>query len=348
MAARPATALLAPLALLWALSCVFGYRLSMFGGAALLLGLCVPLHWLGRAALRGFRWPNAAMSGVFTLAALILAAPLARLYSREMLAPVVSQAQAKALLSLRATTPENAMLWTWWDHGYAATYFSRRATFADGGRNEGERLLPLGLALSTKSPKQANQLLKFCDAHNNAPWEIWNARPAAAVQEFLASLATKDLGLKPGRKNYLIVTIEQLPALSGISFYGGWRVDAGAGKSAQLHSLPLQIPMDLQQGLLLHPNESKRVKLASIEHVERTLTPDGRSVATLRRYAYKRDADQHLVIVPSSNESFLLDDAAYQSLLVRLLLFDAYAPDIAPYFKLVYEGGPLVRVYEAQ
>lgn len=347
MAARPATTLLAPLALLWALSGVFGYRLSMFGGPALFLGLCVPLCWFARAKLRAFRWAPTAMALFFLLAAVVLAAPLAQLYSREILAPVLSQAQAKALLSLRATTPENAMLWTWWDHGYAATYFSRRETFADGGRNEGERLLPLGLALSARSPKQANQLLKFCAAHEYAPWEVWNAQPATKVQAFLESLATKELGLKPGRKNYLIVTIEQLRALSWISFYGAWRVDSGEGERARIVWRPPHAPVDVDQGLLSHSDPAKRVTLASIDFVERTPTPDGRNVATLRRFAYGRASHQHLVLIPSSNDAFLLDKAAYESLLVRLLLFDAYAPDIAPSFKLVYEDGPLVRVYEA-
>lgn len=344
--ARPATLLLTPLALLWALSGVLGVRMSMFGGPPLFLGLCVPACWIGRALLGERRWAPGALTGAFILAVMVFAAPLSLLYPRLELTPVLSQAHAQALLRLRERTPQDALIWTWWDWGYATSYFSRREPFADGGRNEGERLFPLGLVLSSQRPKLANQLMKYCASHNAAPWEVWNKLPAAEVEAFIASLADKDIELTPGRTNYLVVSLEQLRVLPWISQYGNWRLTGQEGRRALVAAQNAKGIANFEQGSIFYPSLEQQIRLASIDRIENAQDPTGPGDATLRHYEYKRDYGPHLVSLATLGEAFLLDDLAYESLLVRLLLFDPNSEKIAPYFKLLYEHYPLVRVYE--
>jgi hypothetical protein len=41
-----------------------------------------------------------------------------------------------------------------------------------------------------------------------------------------------------------------------------------------------------------------------------------------------------------------MDDLAYNSMAVQLLIGDPGRPELTRYFKLVHEGFPLVRIYE--
>ena len=47
---------------------------------------------------------------------------------------------AAGLRDLRKATPVDAMIWHWWDWGYAAHHFSRRDTIADGAEHGGPSL----------------------------------------------------------------------------------------------------------------------------------------------------------------------------------------------------------------
>jgi dolichyl-diphosphooligosaccharide--protein glycosyltransferase len=346
IAVRPAALLLAPLVLLWFASGALGLRMSMFGGPSLFLGLCVPLCWAVRALLNAKRWASGIMAAVFILGFMILAGPLVLLYPRLELTPVLSQAHAQALKRLREFTPIDSLIWTWWDWGYAATYFSRRESFADGGRNEGERLFPLGLVLTTQRPKQANQLIKYCSSLNAAPWETWNKQPAEEVEAYLASLAEKDIEARPGRKNYLVVSLEQLRVLPWISQYGNWSLKGHEGRRALVAKQDSKGIANIQQGSIFYPALEQQIRLSSIDRIEIAQDASGPGDATLQHHEYGRDYGPHLISMSALGESFLLDDLAYESLLVRLLLFDSNSEKIAPYFKLIHEHYPLVRVYE--
>lgn len=344
--ARPAALLLAPLAILWAASGLLGLRLGMFGGPPIYLGLCVPLCWAARAVFGNHRWLPACLVGFFALSTSILAGPLALLYPRLELTPVLSQAHAQALLHLRDQSPADAVVWTWWDWGYAARYFSRRAPFADGGRNEGELLFPLGVALTTHSFKQANQLIKFCATHNNAPWEVWSGQPAAKVSEFIASLADKDYNYTPRRKSYLVVSFEQIRVLPWISYYGTWNLATRKGRHALVSRQNTPGIVNYEQGTIFYPQLEQNIRISTIDRIENVVESSGLGDATLQHYDFKRDYGPHLVAWSAVGEAYLLDDLAYNTLLAKLLLRNPNSPELAPYFKLIFEHYPLVRVYE--
>ena len=58
-------------------------------------------------------------------------------------------------------TPKDAMVWLWWDWGYAAHHFSRRATIADGAQHGGPSLYLPAAVFATDNPRFARQLIRF-------------------------------------------------------------------------------------------------------------------------------------------------------------------------------------------
>lgn len=67
----------------------------------------------------------------------------------------------KAMYLTRERTPEDAVIWAWWDHGYALTYYARRATINDGSIHGGERTVLNALPYTTDSFRLAANFMQF-------------------------------------------------------------------------------------------------------------------------------------------------------------------------------------------
>ncbi|MCL2122645.1 MAG: dolichyl-diphosphooligosaccharide--protein glycosyltransferase subunit STT3, partial [Desulfovibrionaceae bacterium] len=137
---RPCALFLLPLAALGLLSMKMGGRMIMFGAPVIALGLTLPVTALAcgllRSEVRGF-WSGFAISLVLLG---ILGAPVAELIPAMFNGPILNRRHAEALVRARAVSPEDAILWLWWDWGYAAQHFARRRVIADGAIHGGPSL----------------------------------------------------------------------------------------------------------------------------------------------------------------------------------------------------------------
>ncbi|MBQ4132282.1 MAG: hypothetical protein IJD04_00920, partial [Desulfovibrionaceae bacterium] len=116
----PAAAFHLPLIALSLLSIKLGGRMVMFGVASVALGMTVPVYLLAEGLLRRIR--SAGLLQALPLPDLLLLAlliPYAGLVPRLSHGPIMHVEYAEALKALRETTPPDAVIWTWWDWGYA-------------------------------------------------------------------------------------------------------------------------------------------------------------------------------------------------------------------------------------
>lgn len=58
-------------------------------------------------------------------------------------------------------TPPDSVIWAWWDHGYALTYFARRSTVNDGSIHSGERTVYTAIPYATDSFRYAANFMHF-------------------------------------------------------------------------------------------------------------------------------------------------------------------------------------------
>ncbi len=336
---RPATLLLAPTAALGFASLVLGTRFTMFGGPVLAIGLGAAAHWLCRGAALAMNGSGRTLSlwaqwliGTGCLFAYGL------VYSMTPATAVLTPAHAAALLGCRTIAPRDASVWTWWDFGYATQYFAERPTPSDGGRHDGRDIYATAVALTTDSPRQAAQIIRLSAARGNDPAKVWDKMPATAVRDEIESLAERDVALPPAPPQYLVATWENLTLLYWISYYGSWDVVTGRGRHAMVTTVHSAMELDRANGTLLRPGGGEALPLASAEiladnKVERLDIPE-------------HPVGLHLLVNTAAGQAVLLDDAAYSSMAVQLLVGDPTRPEIARYFKLLREGFPLVRIYE--
>lgn len=341
---RPLSVFLLPLFILGLSSVMLGGRMAMFAAPVAGLGLALPLCWLGRALSPdspppGWDWRRPALMGVAVLATLWLTLPTARVIVALTPTAVLEQAHAQALKRLGEEAPKDAMVWTWWDWGYPTQYYARLRSYADGGQHYGYRIYPLALALTTNSPLQARQVMAFSALQDYEPWISWEQEAAETVKKFLRNLKKKDLGLRPPSKQYFIVTIENFQLLHWISYYGAWNLDAGQGNQARLVELTETFDVDYDLGrvsfprdpdLLLDLKSADVIVQGELHHWDFPENPVG----------------YHLVIEDQGERYYMMDDLAYASQAVQLLLGDPHEPRVSENFRLVHEGFPVVRIYE--
>lgn len=335
---RPAFLLLLPLTALGVGSLFMGVRFAMFGGPSFALGLGLGVHWLAKALLDR----TGARENALTLVQILLAGGCllgyVGIYRDLAPTPVLAPAHAEALMKLKTIAPKDASVWTWWDYGYATQYYAERMTPTDGGRHAGRDIYPTALALMTPSARQAAQVINLSAGLNQDPARRWDRLPAPEVQQSLAMLAASDQPMKRPATQYLVVCWENMGLLYWMGFYGSWDLAAGKGTFAKTQAVNEAFNVDQGRGAMVFRAGSAPITIKSVD----VLAEQG----TRRVNFPMNPAAPHLIINDVAKNVRLMDDMAYNSLAVQLLIGDPGRAEVSSYFKLVHEGFPLVRIYE--
>ncbi len=328
---RPAALVFLPLLVLGLFSVKLGARFSMFAAPAMGAGLI----GLGLLADRfvALPLPRLAFASVGLLAALL---PPALFLNRTAPTPVLSRTYAEALIDLGTRTPPTAWLWLWWDFGYATQYYADRFTIADGARHTEEWLYPLA-AVHAAPPAKAAALMRFFAgemASQPIPPEDaarWADDPAFAhlVTPPMKRLLTMD-GAKAAKRiedigdgagsetgadaaypgQYYVVAWDNLRLAGWILRFGNWNVRDGSYRDGRVTRLMGELRVDQARGVA-KTAMSGDLPLSSLD----VLDGDG-----VKRAAWPRSSGLHLVINPLGREAYVLDDVAYDSSMVRMLV----------------------------
>ncbi len=124
--------------------------------------------------------------------------------------PKESGALVEGMDYIKHNTPDNSVVWAWWDHGYAITYYSRRATINDGSIHGGERTVYTALPYTTTSYRLAANFMQFYTARGMRGMSILNravgnnrtkalelAKEVLLAGPELARIRLEKAGLKP-------------------------------------------------------------------------------------------------------------------------------------------------------
>lgn len=357
---RPAALFLLPLAALGLLSVRLGGRMVMFGAPIVALGLAVPWRWLLGSFLR--RWFPASAPGtsgwiVCVLLIAILVVPFLSMIPALSQGPVLNRRHAAALASVRAITPSDAVLWLWWDWGYAAQYFAHRRTIADGARHGGPSLYLPAAVFATDNARFARQVIRYTSARDNEPGEFFKNLDANEAQALVTRLQSPQTPLVPGQgKQYVIVSFEMLKLGFWISNFGNWNFSTCQGEGGALSIVPQAVAYRLNAGEVRLEGHTGVILPASISvFAETGLSRRNYIQEWFAAHPKAGRQEQKAFLASRRNVNFLfnrvtdeklaVNEAIYNSLMVQLLLCDARDPRFAPYFRLVYDN-IFTRIYE--
>jgi len=131
------------------------FILFMIPPVALGTGYAAAAIWL---ALRKVQPLN---SLAIILIAVLLSVPLLSLNASNTRQPKEPGFMVKGMYGIREKTPEDAVIWAWWDHGYALTYYARRATINDGSIHGGELTVLNAIPYTTNNFRLAANFMQF-------------------------------------------------------------------------------------------------------------------------------------------------------------------------------------------
>lgn len=96
---------------------------------------------------------------------ILLTVPLFKANATYTQWPKENGITVEAMDYVRQNTPQNAVLWAWWDHGYAITYYARRATVNDGSIHSGERTVYTAIPYAADSFALSANFMHFYTVH---------------------------------------------------------------------------------------------------------------------------------------------------------------------------------------
>ena len=301
----------------------------------------------------GFLYRSAAA----LLLLLATAPPLADLVPAMTQGPIINRRHADALRAVRNATPPDAMIWLWWDWGYAAHHFSRRDTIADGAEHGGPSLFLPAAVFTTDDPRYARQIIKYTAVNGNVPGNVFRGMTGIEAQRLMRELKNRKMPLinAPG-KQYVIVSFDMLDLGFWISTFGNWDFTAREGRGYAISIVPQALSYRLDRGEVVMKSANVMVPAASIDIfadgglVHRDYVtppqflPDNNAINAWREDVERR-RNVHFLFNKVTGEKLVVDDRMYGSLMVQLLIGKPNAPCFAPYFRLIYDN-IFCRVYE--
>ena len=354
---RPGALFLLPLAALGILSTKLGGRMVMFGAPVVALGLALPLYWIWqrllRTSLRG------SVAGLLTSAVLValMVVPFVEMIPAMSQGPMINRRHAEALTRARTMTPPDSMLWLWWDWGYAAHYFSHRATIADGAQHAGPSLYLPAAVFATDNARFARQLIRYTALRGNEAGNVFEGLDGNSAQALMDKLRSDETPLIEAKgKLYLVVSFEMLRLGFWISNFGNWNFVTHSGEGGALSIVPQELAYRLDTGEVRLEGSTSAIYASSITVFEET---------GVTRHNYIQEwFDAHPNATQQQQQEFLsnrrninfffnrvtdeklaMDEGLYNSLMVQLLMGEPQNPRFSPYFKLVYDN-VFARIYE--
>ncbi|MGD8553568.1 MAG: STT3 domain-containing protein [Anaerolineales bacterium] len=327
----PLAIFLAPLLLLGLLSPRLGTRFAMYATPALMLGLCASIGSVLRKIEAKWQtslaWSNRLSYLVFV--GLILT--VQSVYTHFPIETVLSKEHAVGLNELSLKADGDGMLWTWWDYGYAAQYYTGLPTFADGGRNNGEYLFTLGYVLGATNPESSAALIRFAASQAYQPWESWSKWSPGQLDSWIDGEMRVDDDIPVPGEQYLAVQWEAVALLQWIQAYGSWDFENQLSRAGRPVDRPQPLELDLEKGIFTKRSR-ETIQLGSAD----ILAPSGSD-----HYEYVQSREGlHLLLHGENGGVFLLDNEQYNSTLVQLLLGNSPAA-----FELVVDRRPELAIY---
>jgi dolichyl-diphosphooligosaccharide--protein glycosyltransferase len=345
---RPALLVFLPFLALGLASVKFGNRFAMYGtvgvGMGLGLGLSELLTMFGQS--QGRRW----------IAQLVMACvalwPSAAFMQEVGPVPVLPRTYAETFVEMRDSTEKNALLWQWWDYGYAGQYYAERVTFGDGSRQSGPWLYPLARVHCASSPRDAAQLMRYfgqvmlesgMNSSRDPRTAMFKGNPVteiremevAQAQQFLAELAVDEQNWPTTVPNYFTVSWENLRLAGWISYYGNWDIVTGTSSPGKMQRVQGEVRVDSAAGTM--SVNGKPLPVDSLDVVEEQGT---------RHFEWPNGSGSHVLINQAARQVYLMDSKMYRSMMVQMLI--APPENFAEDFELVVDRYPWVRAYKVK
>jgi len=281
----------------------------------------------------------------------------------KMVAPVVA-----GLDYIDKNTPQNALVWCWWDLGWNAEYWANRAVFMRGGFQAPRRTFFTALPLATSNWYLSANMIKFFGYHdisgfNRLAKEFGQERAIKILKAVLSAPPDKQkkilkkMNLDPDkwetfffpkktRKIYLVLD-KTLPEKAYWWYYfGSWDMRKKEGTHPTVLSIK---DCEIDNYKNISP-DGLRIKIKTGPpgyrgksfFVKELVTYNSKTDQMYKKHLFRENGLVFEIILPSKM-GFLVSEDFYKSIFNKLFILNSYHKEL---FKPVFIKHMFIQVWE--
>lgn len=264
--------------------------------------------------------------------------------------PKISASLVKDMEFLKESTPSNAVIWTWWDYGYAFQLYARRAVFHDGGSQASPKTYFIARSFTTTSPEEAWNITSFIS--NYGLYGIAKIlKTGLSAKELVEKVKNGEYAKPIEVPIYWVFTGDLIPKFGWIHYFGSYNFDKREGTfgsyitpnncyiiTKDVFSCPdLGVQIDLVNGYITTQKEIASVKTFYL-----------REKNQLIEKKFKENGDYVVELIrtnPNNWSIFLIESFLEKTLFNEMFLLRKYD---SKYFELVLDDFPHMVVYRVK
>jgi len=241
---------------------------------------------------------------------------------------------------VKKRVPEDSVLLTWWDYGYAITDATELATFHDGGDQFSPRTYFIARSMISSDPDELYDITQYLATEGNRGIAENNTSPEALMN------AVRNPQLKPWDPIYLFFTADMTGKYGAISKLGSWDIVNGGSKPRGYQNLACNkitneemncsgAKIDLKAGKINNNVALKRV----------VFIRDGQ---VMREQKFRHTQGYTLQMLVSGNqivEVQLIDEVVFRSNYNQMFLLGRYRKDL---YEETYNAFPFSRLFKVK
>lgn len=336
------------------LSFISGARFAMYLAPFIGLGLGYLVHFLFEKALPYLDiYKEEFKQRLVTTLVGILIFISALIAQREALGllstPKIFSPLVRDMEWIRINTPKNAIVFSWWDYGYAYQLYARRAVFHDGGSQGSPKTYLIARALSTSDPREGWLLTSFISNYGLSGLAKI-LKEGKTAKEVVEEIKEGKYAKSIKDPIYWVFTDDLISKFGWIYYFGSYDFDKREGIFGKIiaptckiiASNLIQCP-ELQDATIDLNNGIISVKNASVP-LKNFYYYDGKTLTEKKFFEQGYTIE---IVKTASNQTglFLVEPPADNSLFNQMFLLRKYDPK---YFELVYDDFPNAVIYRVK
>ncbi len=250
---------------------------------------------------------------------------------------------------LKEAIPSNAVIWSWWDYGYAFQLYARRAVFHDGGSQGTPKTYFVARSFTTSSPEEAWNITSFIS--NYGLYGIAEIlKKGVSAKELVEKIKEGKYVKKLETPVYWVFTGDLIPKFAWIHYFGSYDFGKKEGvfgsyitpSNCQVINKnifscqDLNIQLDLANGYIFTPRGTSFIKVLYIKEKDRLVE---------KKFKENGDYVVELIKTPTTWSIFLIEPFLEKTLFNQMFLLRKYD---SKYFELVLDDFPHMVVFKVK
>lgn len=264
--------------------------------------------------------------------------------------PKASANTVKDMDWIKRNTPQNSVIWTWWDYGYAFNLYSERANVHDGGSQTSPKTYFVARSFSVDNPEKGWLITSFITNYGlNKVIDL--IKKGAKGEEIVNRVERGEFKAPIKVPTYWVFTADLIPKFGWINYFGTYDFKTKTGNSGKI-IMPEKCYNINERSIFCEDigvefdTGNKVLKARSQEiPVRRIIMKAGDRVNEIP--VRETGIDVEVVDMPNGMKVlvFVLDPSQTDSLFNRMFILRNYDPK---FFELVLDDFPVMVVYKVK